>query len=911
MKNLCLKEKPLLLVFIFLLSLSKNIFSQVPIPDTATTGWPGGLSTLKWDNRQYLITTGNYNTYVTSAMSITQAFTIGTNRVTIVMGSGISTTGQNTTNTGYSNSYGSTTSSVLSAGGTTINAVNYSGNGTITLTFDTAVSHVAFSLLDVDNGQSATVTAKDPSGTSLNINMANAAALGTNIITGSGTTSAKAVQLISSNIANNSNSGTVNVYILGLNSPSGTKGVKSVTITMAGTSGDFWLSDVWACIYSAFPSAYYNVSKPYTNQPAYVLAVNGNNQNLSAVAISAGSGPTIGGGTLTTGRARYVAQDATATASGSGLNGLAYDPYNHIAYYTNYGNVDPTNKSLYKYSFNNLSSTSANMTSGITSAIISDITASPFNIPIFEQGINGESASFYNGSLYLGIEGINNNNNSGRANIVWRIDFNTGDSVPYQAAQVYAAKADNGSSTMYNDWGDIAISNDTMYSSNVAGTPYNGFLAYSLTTGLVLSNYATSFSPGQLGMAWNQQVYRFTSPSNNQDSLSIYNYNGTISSNTKITGNVNNDCRAKSGSFDESDAFLPPLDYGDAPSTYDPSSGDPATHDYDSTIRLGTYWNPEFAKKTSSTAASDNSDDGVSPLPIFTHFQSGYVVYVNVYNHSGSNATVAAWIDFNSDGVFSSSEGITATVSSSTSMQSVRLYWNGFPPISSQLITNVFMRIRVTSASNGMTISNPTGYYSNGEVEDYQLLVNDILPLQLISFSASAVNDKYVNIHWDVAAEVNEQSYIVQRSSDGVNWENIQTVYAADKNGAESYSYVDQSPLSGISFYRLKIADYSDNVSYSDVRKINITTLQFSINKIMPNPFHSNIDLDISLPADGMLNISLSDAGGTTIKNIAVQAHSGTNVIDLNGIGDLPAGIYIIEAYYNKQRITKKIIKSD
>ena len=68
------KLYPKLFLFLTLLiSFHLQVFSQ-PIPDTATTGWPGGLATLKWDNRNYLVTTGYYAGYVTAAMSTTQAF---------------------------------------------------------------------------------------------------------------------------------------------------------------------------------------------------------------------------------------------------------------------------------------------------------------------------------------------------------------------------------------------------------------------------------------------------------------------------------------------------------------------------------------------------------------------------------------------------------------------------------------------------------------------------------------------------------------------------------------------------------------------------------------------------------------------------------------------------------------------
>jgi len=911
-----------LLAFLFLFTI--NATSQ-PIPDTATTGWPGGLATLKWDNRNYLVTTGNYAGYVTAAMSTTQAFSIGTNRVTIVMAGGVTTTGQNTTFTGYANSYGNV-SAVMSPGGATLNSVNYSGSGTVTLTFDTVVSHVAFSLYDLDASQTATVTAKDGSGTALNITMGNCAASGaTTTISGSGSTSAKATGAAGSSLTT-VNTASVNVYILGF-SPAGTNGVKSVTITMGGTAGDFWLSDIWASVYSDFAATtYYNVSKPYTNQPAYLLA-NPASNNGSAVAVTAGVGNTIGGVALTTGNARYIFKDSSTTLKNDYVNSFAYDPYNYFLYYVYDGQTAKTtsngNRAVKKYNFNTLSSTTATMTSGTISTIISDITQSPYNIPVFDQGVESGAAAFNNGSLYLGIEGGNANDttiagkktgSSSRYSMIWRIDFNTGDSVPYQACQVYAAKADNGTGTEYHDWGDIVISNDTLYDFNEANQGTNtGWLHYNLKTGLIMSSYLNSAKPltGQCGIRWDGQVYRFAST---VDTFSTYNYNGTISNDVHIAGYKPADWLDNFGFFgsgDGSEAFKPPMDYGDAPNTYDPSSGDPAVHDYDSTIKLGTLWNAEFAKKASATASGDGvTDDAFTVVPIYTHSQNYYAMTVKVYNNSGASVKVAAWIDFNENGVFEASEGATATLStSSTSLQNVNLGW-GPTSYLPAWADSVFMRVRVTAATNTLTTSNPTGYLSNGEVEDYLLIISDILPVKLTAFSAIAIDNKYVNLNWGAATEMNLKNYVVQRSADGLNWNDIQSIQPKnDPDNIQDYATKDMDPLSGISYYRIKMVDAGSNISYSDIQRVELTIQQFAIIKVNPNPFHSTITVQVYLPQEGNCTTRLLDANGKLIKSNYTSGNSGLNQINLNDLNNLASGMYIIEVTSNGKTVQQKVVK--
>jgi hypothetical protein len=122
------------LPFIFKLQL---IFIFIAInPSVSRSQCIAGSNTanLNWDNLDYLITTGNYSGYVTTAMSRTQAFAIGVNRVQIVYPASITTSGENSIHLGEGGSLG--------AGAD----VQYAGNGNITFTFDNEVNNLQFSL---------------------------------------------------------------------------------------------------------------------------------------------------------------------------------------------------------------------------------------------------------------------------------------------------------------------------------------------------------------------------------------------------------------------------------------------------------------------------------------------------------------------------------------------------------------------------------------------------------------------------------------------------------------------------------------------------------------------------------------------------------------------------------------------
>lgn len=857
-------------------------FCCLSLPASAQCPGTAATATIKWDNRNYLVTTGNYTynagngTGVTTAMSQSQNFTLGTNRVNI--NTAITTSGQNTTiqAAAMAGSFGSGA------------AVQYSGNGTITFTFDTVVANLQFSLYSIDKAQTAAVTAKDAAGTPLNITM-TASTAGTLTITGSGGTTplatASAVVVPYTNP-----SSTVNVSIGGF-TPAGTNGVKTVTITIGGVAGPFWLSDISACVYRSFPNNYFIVAKPYTGQPAYIL----NTSNAATASTT----------DVNTGNCRWVTTD---NVSGNPwLNSFAYDPYQHFLYFVRDGMGVTSNRAIKKYDFNTLSGLNATMSSGTISTLIADIRQAPFNIPTFDIAVESGSSSFYNGSLYIGIEGTNSNSGatSGRYSMVWRIDFDASFN-PIKAAQVFAVKSDNGSGTLLHDWGDFSISNGVMYDFNSAGS--GSYIHYDLQTGLIVSTYPANASPvpGESGVAWNENVYWLGGL---VDSIAQYNKNGIIGPESFLAGKATIDW-TPSGSGDGSDAFKPPLDYGDAPASYDPAGSDPAVHDYDSTLKLGTYWNAEFAKKTSANASGDGAtDDGVSTVPVFTSGQTTYGVNVNVYNNSTAAATLIGWIDLNNNGLFDPAEGSTpVTVNSATNMQSIHLSWTGAPTIAPS-VTNVFMRIRITSQSNGMTVNNALGYYGNGEVEDYMVAVSVPLSTRLVSFTGMALNGQDIRLNWETANEMNMQSYTVERSSDGQTWGSLRTL--APENIPEQthkYSTDDLHPLTGDSYYRLRMTDYSGASAYSEIVKITLSDAAFHLS-VAPNPFKGTLVAKVSMARSGTLVLRLIDTYGKALYTESIDGKQGSNLINLNHLPELPKGLYILEVVSASGTAKEKVIR--
>ena len=86
------------------------------------------------------------------------------------------------------------------------------------------------------------------------------------------------------------------------------------------------------------------------------------------------------------------------------------------------------------------------------------------------------------------------------------------------------------------------------------------------------------------------------------------------------------------------------------------------------------------------------------------------------------------------------------------------------------------------------------------------------LPIELISFTSEVLGgdiNPIVLLEWITASQTNNNYFEIQRSEHGEQWKTIETIEGAGTtNTMMSYITIDDSPLKGISYYRLKQTDY-------------------------------------------------------------------------------------------------------
>ncbi|MGI8634677.1 MAG: T9SS type A sorting domain-containing protein, partial [Segetibacter sp.] len=177
-----------------------------------------------------------------------------------------------------------------------------------------------------------------------------------------------------------------------------------------------------------------------------------------------------------------------------------------------------------------------------------------------------------------------------------------------------------------------------------------------------------------------------------------------------------------------------------------------------------------------------------------------------------------------------------------------------------------------------------------------------ILPIKLASFDA-VKNLATVNLKWKTAQEANTKAFIVQRSTDAINFEDIGIVSAAGNSAVEhTYAFTDNNPAEGKNYYRIKQVDKDEKFEISKVLNVTFKSL-FKIS-LSPNPAKNAVNILSGNRMSGF-TIQLLDLNGKILKQKLV-GNSGTGTsFNLTGMSK---GTYLIRVVDGKTVQTQKLM---
>lgn len=182
-----------------------------------------------------------------------------------------------------------------------------------------------------------------------------------------------------------------------------------------------------------------------------------------------------------------------------------------------------------------------------------------------------------------------------------------------------------------------------------------------------------------------------------------------------------------------------------------------------------------------------------------------------------------------------------------------------------------------------------------------QLATSAMLPLNIVSFNASAKNNK-AQINWNVTEENTASKYTIERSSDNVHFKSI-AIVAAEMKG--SYSVVDEAPGAGTNYYRLRVEEVNGKISNSSIRQISFADAVAKV-KCFPNPATDHVNIDQL--AAGTYDYAVVNLAGVVVKTgtATMQASGAQMRIDLNNT--IASNTYVVKLSHRASNVSQSLV---
>lgn len=180
------------------------------------------------------------------------------------------------------------------------------------------------------------------------------------------------------------------------------------------------------------------------------------------------------------------------------------------------------------------------------------------------------------------------------------------------------------------------------------------------------------------------------------------------------------------------------------------------------------------------------------------------------------------------------------------------------------------------------------------------------LPVQLLNFNAIPLTSS-VKVIWSTTSELNNDFFVVEKSIDGKLWNEIGRVEGADNsNSVSKYMLVDNAPVIGLQYYRLKQVDQNGEFTYSHIASARFTEELVDVVTISPNPAKDIFNVMLLNNEDENASVAIINSLGQTVLQFD-HIQSSILTIDMK---DLSNGVYALQVTQNGLTTSNKLIKN-
>jgi len=208
-------------------------------------------------------------------------------------------------------------------------------------------------------------------------------------------------------------------------------------------------------------------------------------------------------------------------------------------------------------------------------------------------------------------------------------------------------------------------------------------------------------------------------------------------------------------------------------------------------------------------------------------------------------------------------------------------------------------------AADNFWLYGGNGFAQNGETvlnDLWKLGSNTLIPTTLLNIYAELIQ-KSVEVKWQTQNERNLDRFIIERSSDGINFtaignQPLSQIIATTK----SYSFIDLKPMPGKNFYRIVMVDVDKLNIYSKVVEVEIYNKRL---QVFPNPANEVIHVRFT-PLNEAAVLLISDGIGRKLKTRMIDANASSTTIDIK---NFPKGNYLLQLITKEKTESIKFLK--
>lgn len=205
--------------------------------------------------------------------------------------------------------------------------------------------------------------------------------------------------------------------------------------------------------------------------------------------------------------------------------------------------------------------------------------------------------------------------------------------------------------------------------------------------------------------------------------------------------------------------------------------------------------------------------------------------------------------------------------------------------------TNLVVCVQGNQLNNSCASSSAAVFSVAGSGITNDASCFSVLPVTLTRFSGSRADAGHVNLSWATASEINNAFFVIERSADAKKFEVLgQVAGTGTSTTARTYSFTDERPLAGATYYRLRQVDLNGTSAFSPV--VTVTAAQTNADWLLYTAAQHYVVLGIG-------ELYVMDIMGRSLFKQTLSADRSEVVLPA-----LPTGVYLFQLRTAKGRST-------